>query len=422
MIRVVVDPGVFVSAFISSKRAAPALIVEALLDGRIGAVASPTLLDELTEVLQRKKFAKFAADGRGEAFVAVIADCALVVDDPDPELGATDDPKDDYLVALARAHNVDAIVAGDRHLLAIGSNELNVWNPRTAIERIESAPSEGERYLRSAGQLLIGLRRSAAIEHMALVVLRSAGEALALHVTPDDTPWWGATHNPDDLDAVGTMISTINTADERDITAAAKAFDAEDRTTAPLDELFGGVLWALTQQVDGERAVLMARDAVERTWLAWRFEGSRMVFVEETPGYFDEHLKFIDAVSRESFDEKLSKPPLRLAHVGAPRRVQMPPELRALMEEQVTAFREKFGRDPAPEDPLIFDPDADEPQPLPKESVDRVFALMEEAGLGKEFYQQRDTALAASGKLRRVGRNDPCPCGSGKKYKRCHGA
>jgi uncharacterized protein YecA (UPF0149 family) len=21
----------------------------------------------------------------------------------------------------------------------------------------------------------------------------------------------------------------------------------------------------------------------------------------------------------------------------------------------------------------------------------------------------------------RVGRNDPCPCGSGKKYKNCHG-
>ncbi|MER2236841.1 MAG: SEC-C metal-binding domain-containing protein, partial [Psychrobacillus sp.] len=21
-----------------------------------------------------------------------------------------------------------------------------------------------------------------------------------------------------------------------------------------------------------------------------------------------------------------------------------------------------------------------------------------------------------------VGRNDPCPCGSGKKYKKCHGA
>jgi preprotein translocase subunit SecA len=33
-------------------------------------------------------------------------------------------------------------------------------------------------------------------------------------------------------------------------------------------------------------------------------------------------------------------------------------------------------------------------------------------------------AAAASGVavLQKVGRNDPCPCGSGKKYKRCHGA
>ena len=31
---------------------------------------------------------------------------------------------------------------------------------------------------------------------------------------------------------------------------------------------------------------------------------------------------------------------------------------------------------------------------------------------------------AASGKkaVPKVGRNDPCPCGSGKKYKKCHGA
>ncbi len=26
-----------------------------------------------------------------------------------------------------------------------------------------------------------------------------------------------------------------------------------------------------------------------------------------------------------------------------------------------------------------------------------------------------------SGDIRKVGRNDPCPCGSGVKYKRCHG-
>jgi len=29
---------------------------------------------------------------------------------------------------------------------------------------------------------------------------------------------------------------------------------------------------------------------------------------------------------------------------------------------------------------------------------------------------------AGGGAVPEVGRNDPCPCGSGKKYKKCHGA
>jgi preprotein translocase subunit SecA len=46
--------------------------------------------------------------------------------------------------------------------------------------------------------------------------------------------------------------------------------------------------------------------------------------------------------------------------------------------------------------------------------------------------QQRQTQLSAGGQVlktetvkrdaEKVGRNDPCPCGSGKKYKKCHGA
>jgi preprotein translocase subunit SecA len=31
---------------------------------------------------------------------------------------------------------------------------------------------------------------------------------------------------------------------------------------------------------------------------------------------------------------------------------------------------------------------------------------------------QRPAASAAP----KIGRNDPCPCGSGKKFKKCHGA
>lgn len=46
--------------------------------------------------------------------------------------------------------------------------------------------------------------------------------------------------------------------------------------------------------------------------------------------------------------------------------------------------------------------------------------------LDESTAQQRQTAtaaaaLAAAGGMPRVGRNDPCPCGSGKKFKHCHG-
>jgi hypothetical protein len=35
--------------------------------------------------------------------------------------------------------------------------------------------------------------------------------------------------------------------------------------------------------------------------------------------------------------------------------------LREELEHQLEAFRQKFGRDPAPDDPLFFDPEKDEP-------------------------------------------------------------
>ena len=47
--------------------------------------------------------------------------------------------------------------------------------------------------------------------------------------------------------------------------------------------------------------------------------------------------------------------------------------------------------------------------------LEPVFATAEESG----EVQEAEPPPPASGK---VGRNDPCPCGSGKKYKKCHGA
>ena len=44
-------------------------------------------------------------------------------------------------------------------------------------------------------------------------------------------------------------------------------------------------------------------------------------------------------------------------------------ETRVLLQQRQDSFRAKFGRDPKPMDPLLFDPDADEPRPLDEHLV-----------------------------------------------------
>jgi uncharacterized protein len=128
--RVVIDPGVLVSAFISPRKAAPALLVDAFLDGHFEILVSPKLTAELTDVLGREKFAAHAADGRAAAFIAVLLDRAEMVPDAVPGSLKTADADDDYLIALAEAHDVDAVVSGDGHLLEVTSSKLPVLTPR----------------------------------------------------------------------------------------------------------------------------------------------------------------------------------------------------------------------------------------------------------------------------------------------------
>ncbi len=136
MTRVVIDPGVLVSAFISPKKAAPALLVDAILDGNLDVLVSPALIAELTDVLEREKFAAHAAEGRAAAYIAALRDRATMVEDSTPVLARTADADDDYLIALAQAHGADAIVSGDRHLLDVASSELQVLAPRELADRL----------------------------------------------------------------------------------------------------------------------------------------------------------------------------------------------------------------------------------------------------------------------------------------------
>ncbi|MFP6605731.1 MAG: preprotein translocase subunit SecA [Myxococcota bacterium] len=63
---------------------------------------------------------------------------------------------------------------------------------------------------------------------------------------------------------------------------------------------------------------------------------------------------------------------------------------------------------------VLPEPRAAAPRPLPKQSP------IAEGGAIER--QPRAAGAAGGAAVEKVGRNAPCPCGSGKKYKRCHGA
>jgi uncharacterized protein len=134
--RVVIDPGVLVSAFISPKKAAPVLLVDAFLDGNLDVLVSAVLIAELTDVLGREKFSAHAGEGRAAAYIAVVIDRATMVEDAAPGSVRTADADDDYLIALAQVHSADAVVSGDRHLLDVASSEMMVLTPRELADRL----------------------------------------------------------------------------------------------------------------------------------------------------------------------------------------------------------------------------------------------------------------------------------------------
>jgi hypothetical protein len=104
------------------------------------------------------------------------------------------------------------------------------------------------------------------------------------------------------------------------------------------------------------------------------------------------------------------------------------------LEQQRALFVQKFGREPGPNDPIFFDPNEDEPTPLTEERMADVLAEMQGAvdaagmnipdvGAALDANAEAKRAIQEEhGTSRKIGRNDPCPCGSGLKFKRCHGS
>jgi putative PIN family toxin of toxin-antitoxin system len=76
---------------------------------------SESLIEEVRDVLLRPKFRKYLPEEAIPPAIRRIVDAATLAEEGEVE-PILDDPKDDYLVALALASGADVIVSGDRHL------------------------------------------------------------------------------------------------------------------------------------------------------------------------------------------------------------------------------------------------------------------------------------------------------------------
>lgn len=74
-----------------------------------------------------------------EGFAATVEAESEIRDDPSHAPVVTEDPGDDYLVALAVAANAEVLVSGDSHLTELTDPPVPVLTPREFLERLASS-------------------------------------------------------------------------------------------------------------------------------------------------------------------------------------------------------------------------------------------------------------------------------------------
>lgn len=141
MPRAVIDPGVLVSAAISPGGVC-GQILRLVIDETITLLASPAVLVELADVLSRPKFRRYLSINEVNEFVTLVMGVADIHTDPPVGGAYTDDPDDDYLIALAQSTTADYLIASDKHLLSLANAEVSVLSPREFLETLHRTQDE----------------------------------------------------------------------------------------------------------------------------------------------------------------------------------------------------------------------------------------------------------------------------------------
>lgn len=133
------DPGVIVAALITPAGVC-GRVLRGALDSEYAIVVSPELLAELEDVLLREKFRPYLSGAEAATAMSLLARVADLRADPGEVSRISPDPDDDYLIALARAAQVDYLVSGDGDLVQLTQVEPPIVTPREFLNRLLGRP------------------------------------------------------------------------------------------------------------------------------------------------------------------------------------------------------------------------------------------------------------------------------------------
>lgn len=269
-------------------------------------------------------------------------------------------------------------------------------------------------------------------EHTIIVLTRSEREAVIVHVIPNGEAYYGVSTSREQVAGMREFVAGFTADDEIDLTEAGRELLAKIRSSeAPPEERIPVLLssFALTigEQTGASGLLCLARDIIDSPgFSACRYDGKQAHYFDVAPDFYLCELVMLNEFASKPAKGSMPKPSLQAASVGASYTFEITPELKAALDENRQAFIEKFGREPRDDDPVFFDPDADEPVPISAEKAADLEAQFSEHGFDQQWSLQRQALAERSGLLRRTGkkqgRNDLCRCGSGRKYKRCCGS
>jgi hypothetical protein len=254
-------------------------------------------------------------------------------------------------------------------------------------------------WLTSTARLLQSFAKQGIYDHVALLVQRKL-EAFVIHVTVDGSAWVGLI---DDL-AIQVTIGAFDLGEGEVVSGASS--DPPKSMGDGLAMVAGDTF----ESLDAEQVLLLVRSGEDYSFMWWHVTAERTLTADAPSDSLSDVLLELDRVATRPDAGALSEKPDPDVRFSAGVIYAMTEDERASLEAQLEAFREKFGRDPKPGDPIFFDPEADEPELMPKEKFDRIGMLAEEFG-ATEYSKRMAAAKVRAGMVARADADQPAPYG-----------